>query len=34
VIVAVRCPPAGDLAVIAPVNVLDALVDDPVGEVA
>lgn len=34
VIVAVRRPPAGDVAVIAPVNVLDALVGDLVGEVA
>jgi hypothetical protein len=34
VIVAVRRPPAGDVAVIAPMNVLDALVDDLVGEVA
>jgi hypothetical protein len=33
VIVAVRRPPAGDVAVIAPVNVFDALVDDLVGEV-
>jgi len=34
VIVAVRRPPAGDVAVIAPVNVLDALVGDLAGEVA
>ena len=34
VIVAVRRPPAEDVAVIAPVNVLDALVGDPAGEVA
>ena len=34
VIVAVRRPPAGDVAVIAPVNVLDAVVGDLAGEVA
>jgi hypothetical protein len=34
VIVAVRQPPAGDVAVIAPANVLDALVGDLAGEVA
>jgi hypothetical protein len=34
VIVAVRRPPAGDVAVIAPVNLLDALVGDLAGEVA
>jgi hypothetical protein len=34
VIVGVRRPPAGDVAVIAPVNVLDALVGDLAGEVA
>jgi hypothetical protein len=34
VIVAVRRPPAGDVAVIAPVNVLDALVGDLAGAVA
>jgi hypothetical protein len=33
-VVAVRRPPAGDVAVIAPVNVLDALVGDLAGEVA
>ena len=34
VIVAVRRRPAGDVAVIAPVSVLDALVEDLAGEVA
>ncbi len=34
VMVAVRRPPVGDVAVIAPVNVLDALVGDLAGEVA
>jgi NADPH-dependent 2,4-dienoyl-CoA reductase/sulfur reductase-like enzyme len=33
-IVAVRRPPAGDVAVIAPVNVLDALIGDLAGEMA